>query len=97
MGAARREGALGMIVRGPDGLPHCTACRGEALCEAHRRQVHATLNRLWTAQILMRAESDIRHIIHRQLTQEAYLGDELVTLAEARAPQPRRKTPRRRR
>jgi hypothetical protein len=51
------------IITGPDGLPRCADCRDGALCRYHRRQVGAALAGLQTAEMLGRADCDVRYML----------------------------------
>lgn len=51
------------IITGPDGLPRCAACRDGALCRYHRQQVGAALEGLQTAEMLGRADGDLRYML----------------------------------
>jgi hypothetical protein len=51
-----------MITTDAAGLPHCDACRGDALCRYHRAQVTAALNGLVTARVLAR-ETDVAPLL----------------------------------
>lgn len=52
------------VVKGEDGLPHCGWCLSDlVLCEYHRHQIHIAIDQLASANILARAQQDVRYII----------------------------------
>jgi len=53
------------IGTGPDGLPHCGDCRGEALCPHHLREVTRELNGCLSAFTLAAATIDLRYIVNK--------------------------------